>query len=125
MDMQSHGLQNLSIYHQLQQRERERRPIRVGVVGAGATGRAIALQLGTPVPGIRLAGMANFDIAIAKSFKLPFEGHRLQLRGEAFNAFNHANFYNPNLDASSPSTFGEYTQAAAPRVMQFGLRYEF
>jgi len=74
---------------------------------------------------IRLAGMANFDIAIAKSFKLPFEGHRLQLRGEAFNAFNHANFYNPNLDASSPSTFGEYTQAAAPRVMQFGLRYEF
>ena len=30
-----------------------------GVVGAGATGRAIALQLGTPVPGMRLAGIAN------------------------------------------------------------------
>src|SRR6516164_7386649 len=34
-------------------------PIRVGLVGAGATGRAIALQLGTPVPGIRLAAIAN------------------------------------------------------------------
>jgi predicted homoserine dehydrogenase-like protein len=50
---------NTSVYSMLQIRESEQRPIRVGVVGAGATGRAIALQLGTPVPGIRLAGMAN------------------------------------------------------------------
>ena len=35
------------------------RPIRVGMVGAGATGRAIALQLGTPVPGMRLVATAN------------------------------------------------------------------
>src|SRR6516225_10049751 len=34
-------------------------PIRVGLVGAGATGRAIVLQLGTPPPGIRLAAIAN------------------------------------------------------------------
>jgi hypothetical protein len=74
---------------------------------------------------VRLAGMTNFDIAIAKSFRLPFEGHSIQFRGEAFNAFNHANFLNPNLDASSPSTFGEYTQATPPRVMQFVLRYQF
>jgi len=33
----------------LQEREASRRPIRVGMVGAGATGRAIALQLATPV----------------------------------------------------------------------------
>jgi predicted homoserine dehydrogenase-like protein len=43
----------------LKQREFEGRPIRVALIGAGATGRAIALQLGTPVPGIRLAGIAN------------------------------------------------------------------
>lgn len=43
----------------LHQREAEGRPIRVAMIGAGATGRAIALQLGTPVPGIRLAGIAN------------------------------------------------------------------
>jgi predicted homoserine dehydrogenase-like protein len=40
-------------------RESEGRPIRVAMIGAGATGRGIALQLGTPVPGIRLAGIAN------------------------------------------------------------------
>jgi predicted homoserine dehydrogenase-like protein len=43
----------------LQQREAKGDPIRVGMVGAGATGRAIALQLGTPVPGMRLVGIAN------------------------------------------------------------------
>ena len=43
----------------LRDREAEGRPIRVGMVGAGATGRAIALQLATPAPGIRLAAIAN------------------------------------------------------------------
>ena len=43
----------------LQEREATGHPIRVGMVGAGATGRAIALQLGTPVPGIRLVAIAN------------------------------------------------------------------
>lgn len=52
-------IQSMSVYHSLQARESAGRPIRVGVVGAGATGRAIALQLGTPVPGMRLAGIAN------------------------------------------------------------------
>jgi len=43
----------------LREREANGHPIRVGMVGAGATGRAIALQLGTPVPGIRLVAIAN------------------------------------------------------------------
>lgn len=43
----------------LRKLEGEGKPVRVGIVGAGATGRAIALQLGTPVPGIRLAGISN------------------------------------------------------------------
>ncbi len=43
----------------LRGREAKGDPIRVGMVGAGATGRAIALQLGTPVPGIRLMAIAN------------------------------------------------------------------
>jgi len=49
----------MAVYNALRVRESEQRPIRVGVIGAGATGRAIALQLGTPVPGMRLAGIAN------------------------------------------------------------------
>jgi predicted homoserine dehydrogenase-like protein len=43
----------------LLERESKGQPIRVGMVGAGAEGRAIALQLGSPVPGIRLVGIAN------------------------------------------------------------------
>ena len=43
----------------LREREDKGHPIRVGMVGAGATGRAIALQLGTPAPGIRLMAIAN------------------------------------------------------------------
>jgi predicted homoserine dehydrogenase-like protein len=43
----------------LLEHEASLRPIRVGIVGAGATGRAIALQLATPAPGIRLAAICN------------------------------------------------------------------
>ena len=49
----------MNVDSSLQQREVDRRPIRVALIGAGATGRAIALQLATPVPGIRLAGICN------------------------------------------------------------------
>ncbi len=41
------------------EREATGRPIRVGIIGAGGAARAIALQLGTPVPGIRLVALAN------------------------------------------------------------------
>jgi predicted homoserine dehydrogenase-like protein len=47
----------------LRQREVAGRPIRVGMIGAGATGRAIALQLGTPAQGIRLVAIANRTLA--------------------------------------------------------------
>ncbi len=50
----------------LREREASGNPIRVGMVGAGATGRAIALQLGTPVPGIRLVAIANRTISHAE-----------------------------------------------------------
>jgi predicted homoserine dehydrogenase-like protein len=43
----------------LMEREASGRPIRVAIIGAGASARAIALQLGTPAPGIRLVGISN------------------------------------------------------------------
>jgi len=43
----------------LVQREREGNPVRVAMVGAGVTARMIALQLATPIPGIRLVAIAN------------------------------------------------------------------
>ena len=49
----------MSVDTALQKLEAAGNPIRVAMVGAGATGRAIALQLGTPVPGMRLVAIAN------------------------------------------------------------------
>jgi predicted homoserine dehydrogenase-like protein len=76
----------------LQQREAEGNPIRVGMVGAGATGRAIALQLGTPVPGMRLVAIANRTPEHAErsfregGFK---EWRRVKSASEAEAAINH------------------------------------
>ena len=54
----------------LLERESSGSPIRVAVIGAGAAGRAIALQLATPPKGIRLAAIVNRTAAHAeRSFK--------------------------------------------------------
>jgi predicted homoserine dehydrogenase-like protein len=56
-------MDNMIVDTALRDREAKRNPIRVGMVGAGATARAIALQLATPPPGIRLVGIANRTLA--------------------------------------------------------------
>ena len=43
----------------LLKREAAHQPVRVGLIGAGYAARGIALQLLTPVPGIRLTAVAN------------------------------------------------------------------
>lgn len=57
---------NISVHNMLRLRENAKKPIRVGLIGAGATGRAITLQLGTPIPGIRLAGISNRTLSHAE-----------------------------------------------------------
>lgn len=80
---------------------------------------------------VRGPKFVNTDLAATKNFRLLWESMRLTLRGEAFNAFNNVNWGNPsstNLGLAAPTTFGEitgYANGAAPRVMQFALRYEF
>ena len=49
----------------LERREREGRPIQVGLVGAGYMGRGIALEILTPIVGMRLAAVANRSISEA------------------------------------------------------------
>jgi hypothetical protein len=75
---------------------------------------------------IRGPKQLNTDLSLGKRFLLPFEGHTLQVRAEAFNAFNAVNWDNPSsLTLANPTTFGQITGAAEARVMQFALRYEF
>ncbi|MEZ5361663.1 MAG: carboxypeptidase-like regulatory domain-containing protein [Bryobacterales bacterium] len=68
-------------------------------------------------------GINNWDIGIQKNFSIT-EQTRIQFRGEMFNAFNHAQFGNPNSNASSGS-FGLIGSARAPRLIQLGLKLLF
>jgi hypothetical protein len=70
-------------------------------------------------------GFWNLDTAVLKTFKMPWEGHTLQIRWESFNAFNHNSFANPAVGITG-TTFGQITtSASAPREMQFAFRYQF
>ncbi|MBZ2184026.1 MAG: TonB-dependent receptor [Bryobacter sp.] len=74
---------------------------------------------------VRSAGSTTFDLSLSKRFFMPWEGHTLQFRAEAFNAFNNVNFTAISLSLTQPANFGQFTAAADSRVMQFALRYEF
>jgi len=89
----------------------------------------------------RLPNYWTIDMGLGKTFSMPYnEGHKLVFRWEVFNV---ANFQpmgailgtregfglgqDPDLN-SPPTTFGNFTGIhpfASPRVMQFGLRYQF
>jgi len=71
-------------------------------------------------------GRLNFDFAVLKSFSFS-ESRSLQLRIEAFNAFNHGQFFGPaavNADVDS-ALFGHVIKAAPPRLMQAALKFTF
>jgi hypothetical protein len=65
-------------------------------------------------------------LELQKNFRLA-ESKFLQLRLEAFNAFNHAQFYGPSsVDGNiSSATFGNVVSAAAPRLLQIALKMVF
>jgi hypothetical protein len=73
-------------------------------------------------------GMDNYDIALLKNVRLN-EAKSLQFRLEAFNAFNHAQFFGPqSVDgniANLGSTFGQVISAAPPRLIQLGAKVFF
>lgn len=50
----------------LEQRQRDGKPVRVAMVGAGAMGRGIALQILTAVPGMELVAISNRHIDAAR-----------------------------------------------------------
>ena len=68
-------------------------------------------------------GLNNFDMALAKSTKIT-ESKELQLRFEAFNLFNHAQFLNPGGEINADN-FGRVQGARAPRIMQIGAKFLF
>jgi hypothetical protein len=77
---------------------------------------------------LRGDGIFALDMGLSKEWGMPWEGHKLQFRWEVFNVTNTSRFdvQTINLDLSDQATFGRYTTTLSePRVMQFGLRYQF
>jgi len=71
-------------------------------------------------------GMDNYDMALLKNVRLT-EAKSLQFRVEAFNAFNHAQFFGPQAVEGniSSSTFGDVISAAPNRRAQLGFKFLF
>jgi len=80
-------------------------------------------------------GFINMDLALAKHFKFFEDKLDAELRMDAFNVFNHANWGNPSGTCSantcSPITnidsseFGQVTTTLGPRVVQIAMHIRF
>ena len=71
-------------------------------------------------------GAQNYDMAVAKN--LPFtESKSLLFRVEAFNVFNHTQFFGPQaVDGNiGDTTYGQVINAAPPRILQGALKFSF
>ena len=77
-----------------------------------------------PRNSLRGPSRTNFDLAMSKITPLIGERLSLELRAEAFNVFNTAQFSDPVTNISSPN-FGRITSTAAPRIMQFAAKFIF
>jgi hypothetical protein len=81
---------------------------------------------------IRGPGFVNADTSFFKKFSIN-ERFNLQLRAEAFNLFNHSNFFYPNsvvfagnsANYSYSDTAGQITAAATSRQLQLALKLIF
>ena len=88
-----------------------------------------AAALGTfgncPVGVARMPGYQNVDLTLSKRFDLGAR-RALEVRVEAFNAFNHPSFGPPARDLSVPNTFGQITSTvSSPRVVELVAKFSF
>ena len=75
---------------------------------------------------LRGPGFWDLDFGLAKSFRLKFLGEKafLQVRGDAYDVFDHANFGQP-ASAIGALGVGVITSATTNRTVQLGARIEF
>jgi len=72
---------------------------------------------------LRGPGINNWDISFLKRTAIT-ESKLLEFRAEFFNAFNHAQFLNPDRNGFD-ATFGEVSQTRGPRLIQFALKFHY
>jgi hypothetical protein len=76
-----------------------------------------------PRNGLRGPGQTNLDLSISKHFMIR-EHMDLELRGDAFNVFNHTEFQSPDLNPSD-ANFGQISTTYDPRILQLALHLQF
>jgi len=66
------------------------------------------------------------DATLSKTARFA-DGSSAEFRAEAFNLFNHAQFFGPaSVEGNiSSDSFGTAVSAMPPRLMQLALRYRF
>jgi hypothetical protein len=71
-------------------------------------------------------GVENLDATLSREFQLR-EGRVFEFRAEAFNVFNHAQFFGPaSVEGNiSSGTFGQAVSAMPPRLLQMAARFRF
>jgi hypothetical protein len=71
-------------------------------------------------------GEDDTDLAVSKTTAL-HDGVAMELRVEAFNVFNHGQFFGPNAVNGNISSgdFGQIQTASPPRLMQIAARLTF
>jgi hypothetical protein len=72
-------------------------------------------------------GYFNINAAILKNIRFT-ERTRVQLRAEAFNLLNNVNWSlggGRQYESINSTSFGQITAATSPRIIQFGVRFEF
>jgi outer membrane receptor protein involved in Fe transport len=77
-----------------------------------------------PRNGLRGPGQTNLDLTIAKHFRVG-ERYDVELRGDAFDVLNHAEFANPDVTPTD-STFGQISNTIVQgRILQLALHLSF
>jgi len=75
--------------------------------------------------GMNGPGLNNWDMGVHKGFTVYHE-MKFTLRGEFFNAWNHAQFANPNSGVNAGTSFGRITSTQhAARIIQVGGTFTF
>ena len=69
-------------------------------------------------------GINNWDITLAKDTKLT-EKTNLDFRVDLFNAFNHAQFNQPDGNINDGQSFGVINSAGLGRIIQLGAKLQF
>lgn len=66
----------------------------------------------------------RFDFSVFKNIRIGEGSKKIQLRGEAFNIFNHTNFRAIQTNVTS-AVYGQVTTVRDPRTIQLGAKFIF